>query len=106
MKAWTRLISVLTGIETAIIAGSKDDARTGARLLRTEDRLELLEQLPLQWASYRDEMNRLANRIEKVQQRKEKRENPEPAEPEPVLDSITHQVLERRNRNGLRHSSA
>lgn len=67
-----------------------------------------VESLALKWESYRDEIKRLVNRLEKRDQRAAEREarmadeTPvEPVEPEPEIDEITARVLARRNRNGI-----
>lgn len=80
-----------------------DDVR---RLGRLEAEVETLR---LQWAGYRDELKRLANRLEKRDQRAEAREEQArgAAEAEPVfpeVDEISRRVLARRNAsrtNGL-----
>jgi hypothetical protein len=70
------------------------------RMGRLEARLESIE---LQWASYRDELKRLVNRIEKRDQRAEARAEREAAEAEagepefPALDATSARIHARRN---------
>lgn len=78
-------------------------------VVRRLGRLEAeVETLHLQWAGYRDEMKRLANRLERRDQRAQEREtreregsNGSPPGPND-LDAISQFVLERRKYHGLR----
>lgn len=79
-------------------------------VVRRLGRLEAeVETLHLQWAGYRDEMKRLANRLERRDQRAAERESRSPegsnGGPPPVeaLDPISARVLARRQHE-LRHS--
>lgn len=78
-------------------------------LVRRLGRLEAeVESLGLQWAGYRDEMKRLANRLERRDQRAQERETraaegsnggPPPIE---APDPISARVLARRAAHGIR----
>lgn len=62
-----------------------------------------VESLRLQWASYRDELHRLVQRLEKRDQRAAERERAAPPVPsEPERDPTTERVLaRRRGRHGI-----
>lgn len=61
-----------------------------------------VESLTIQWASWKDEMRRLLQRMEKRDQRAAQREA---TPPEPTLDPLTERVLRRRNYRVSRHGS-
>lgn len=95
-KRWERVQDRLAALEQAEIAVQR-------RLSEMNDRLRDLSDLPLQWASTQDILNRLANRLEKVQQRAQKAaqddcEGCPDQDPSPGGDEITRRILERRNR--------
>lgn len=78
-------------------------------LVRRMGRLEAeVETLSLQWISYRDELRRLAARLEKRDQRAQERESREregnggPPPGANDLDEISQLVLARRKLHGLR----
>jgi hypothetical protein len=81
-------------------------------LVRRLGRLEAeVESLGLQWIGYRDELKRLANRLERRDQRAQERERAEAegSDSSPgnggAPDEISQFVLLRRNRHGLRNQS-
>jgi len=100
-----RWFAVLDGIHQEIRALRKDRATVPD----VAARLAELETLQLKWISFKDEMNRLVNRLEKVEQRAARRkamEEEEAAPPESNGDEISERVMRRRaSRYGIRRAS-
>jgi len=88
--------------------GRKKDHEFTSEEMRKLGRLEaVVESLELKWTIYRDEMKKLVNRLEKRDERLEKKlresDNTENSvetaiENGPQMDEITTRVLRRRNR--------